>query len=327
MRLLRLPIVLVGSAIGAAACSETPFSPTPSVGTPSGPPPVITPALLQWPTSGLVGGGTGGLWVASQERPFEWRLPTMDDSDVLSYPAWSPDGNRVAFSSGGWKTSYSEWAIQVLSKDGTRVRLSPAGAYDIGASWSPDGKRIAFLSNEGGWSDIYVMDADGANRARITNSVNIQEPWFPAWSPDGNRIAYAMSDWTRAPGERPNIGIYVINPDGTDLLRLTPDSIHAAEVQRPTWSPDGRRLAFLTIDQRTIGVIDADGTNLEYLSFDMRAGELAWSPDGEFIVFDTVVSCEFDCEAIPGPTIWMIYLRDATLIDTGMSLYDPAWVR
>jgi dipeptidyl aminopeptidase/acylaminoacyl peptidase len=336
MRLVRLLIVLGGSVIGASACSETPFSPmpsvgTPSVGTPPEPLPPVTPRLSgPWPTSGLTFGGQGGLEVTSQEDPFFRRFATMDDLTLIVYPAWSPDGDRVAFSSNR-PESEDGWAIHVLSKDGTGVRLSPEGADDIGASWSPDGSRIAFISRAdiGGRQEVYVMDADGANRARVTYRQGDTNPGFPAWSPDGSRIAYWLDH-----------GIYVIKPDGTEPVRLTPHSVDAAWEERPAWSPDGRRLAFLALDQpgtrlldRTaIALIDADGTNLEYLPLDLRATDLAWSPDGERIAFSEVV-CNPE-EASRGicldtwfDELWMIQVRDGTLIPTEIELHYPAWVR
>jgi dipeptidyl aminopeptidase/acylaminoacyl peptidase len=64
---------------------------------------------------------------------------------VLNFPAWSPDGSRIAFSMTA-AGSDDPWTIHVLHRDGTLVRLSPSNVYDVAPSWSPDGGRIAFQS-------------------------------------------------------------------------------------------------------------------------------------------------------------------------------------
>jgi hypothetical protein len=59
--------------------------------------------------------------------------------------------------------------MQVLNADGSRVQLTPEGSHDIAPSWSPDGSRIAFLSRHPDDGDeIYVMNADGSGRVRLT---------------------------------------------------------------------------------------------------------------------------------------------------------------
>jgi Tol biopolymer transport system component len=127
------------------------------------------------------------------------------EDGVTAYPAWSPDGSRVAFSASGTDDT---WAIHVLDESGTQTRLTPEGMYAIAPSWSPDGRRIAFSARIQvqrtywdvhsetwmTWNDtdeeIFVMDADGRNVVRVTDNEWSPDA-FPAWSPDGKRIAYA----------------------------------------------------------------------------------------------------------------------------------------
>jgi len=154
------------------------------------------------------------------------------------------------------------------------------GSPTEGVSEDPGGK-IAFASNrteDGGAVlhgnfDIYVMNADGSDVQRLTESPG--RDGFPAWSPDGSRIAYECEV-----GE-----ICVMNADGTNHVNLTNNP---AVDGRPRWSPDGSRIAFISDREGDfdIYVMNSDGgqiTNLtKHPAFD---GGHSWSPDGSRISF------------------------------------------
>ena len=79
--------------------------------------------------------------------------------------------------------------------------------YPWEPSWSPDSKHIAFTSNRDGNLEIYVMDVDGGNQQRLTNSGDVHiHNWEPSWSPDGRRIAFTSN-------RDGNSKIYVMNAD------------------------------------------------------------------------------------------------------------------
>ena len=234
-------------------------------------------------------------------------------------PAWSPDGSQIAFVSD--RDGNSE--IYVMDADGENLtRLTNDPGDDYGPTWSPYG-RIAFMSDRDGNNEIYVMDADGENLTRLTNDPS--SDYGPTWSPDGRRIAFQ----TLRDG---NWEIYVIDADGENLTRHTeysggdwsPDWSNggiAYSSERgwlmggygriyigghlltsderylggwlPTWSPDGRRLAFISngdkgdnTDDDDIYVIDADGENLTRLTNDPGDDLFPnWSPDGLRLTF------------------------------------------
>lgn len=141
------------------------------------------------------------------------------------YPAWSRDGTRLAFVS---KVD-SAWEIFVLDMANGRSRqlthAPVAGVSSQGPAWSPDGTRIAFDRTRGEEFDILVMNSDGTNVVRLTDSRGIHAR--PAWSPDGQLIAFhAMHRPTNAAADdRRFFEIYSMRADGTRLTRLTNNSV------------------------------------------------------------------------------------------------------
>lgn len=102
-----------------------------------------------------------------------------------AYPAFSPDGRRIAYMS----NADGDYDIYVVDLEaGTRVRLTDAPGRDGTPVWSPDGSKIAFQSFRDGHSQIYVMDADGANPRNVTRSPRHDE--HPFWSADSERILF-----------------------------------------------------------------------------------------------------------------------------------------
>ena len=139
-------------------------------------------------------------------------------------PRWSPDGTRIAFSSGGGSVAH----IYVVEVDGGNLqRLTTRELrYEGSPRWSPDGTRIAFLRNEEvGWN-IYVMDADGGNVHRLTDTPSTD--LFHVWSPDGTQIAFVSNRGGN------NKDMYVMDADGGNVRRLTTG---LGNLQSPAWLP------------------------------------------------------------------------------------------
>ena len=94
-------------------------------------------------------------------------------------PSWSPDSNRIAFSSDR-RGDFENFDIYVMDVDGgNQQKLTNNRGDDSAPSWSPDSNRIAFYSRRDGNAEIYVMDVDGGNPQNLTNNPHADAS--PAW--------------------------------------------------------------------------------------------------------------------------------------------------
>jgi TolB protein len=161
-----------------------------------------------------------GLYVAPFDQPAKARLVTKRIAAGGMHPAWSPDGTKLAFGSGGGAPH-----IAVVDLDGTGfTQLTTTKNGDGEPSWSPDGKQIAYNSSAEG-DDVWIMDADGANARKLATAA--MGAYQPAFSPDGQWVAYVNN----AVGHSE---LWMIHPDGTGAHALTTTSGKEAN-EAPAW--------------------------------------------------------------------------------------------
>ena len=142
-------------------------------------------------------------------------------------PAWSPDGRQLAVMKG-----LSLWIFDVETRKGkelhgTQVSMAP--------TWSRDGLQLAFRSDlfaEGNW-DIYLIDINGQNPRRLT--VDPGDDHYPVWSPEGSEIAFSSDRSGKSQ-------IYVMDMIRNNKIRQLTDLPFSG--QGPVWAPDGDQIAF-----------------------------------------------------------------------------------
>ena len=137
-------------------------------------------------------------------------------------PAWSPDGERIVFTSD--RTGVGQ--VYVMDADGdntTQLTFDDAWKDQV-PDWSPDGSKIAYAAGDPG--DVLVMNADGSNQHTVVGGST--DDFGSAWSPDGGQIAFTRFD---------DRTVYVANSDGSNVHAVLTYGLQAV----PGWQPKGNR--------------------------------------------------------------------------------------
>jgi len=186
------------------------------------------------------------------------------------FPSWSPDGSKIAYCSSKLASSGTEYIaldIFIMNTDGSdKTAVTQHGAITTNAcpSWFPNSQRIAYVTNRGGLWEIYSINIDGSDAIKydvcIEHQYGLKFPsgQFPriAVSPDGESLAFDYIDNLK------RSEIYVLSIDTGEIKKLTNQM--AGNSYTPSWSPDGKRIAFSSEIANGTGIfiVDVDSNNI-----------------------------------------------------------------
>jgi len=309
-RSLRCTLALGAVIAVSAGCTAT---------DPVGPEPITTAATTPSPTPPGDRGGDGALIYLLQVGSTQGVPLTTGSS-----PVWSPDGARIAFSS----KRTGVYDLYVIDRDGSGLARLTHDGVSQEPNWSPDGRRIAWISE----GSLNVMNSDGTNQITLARSTPLfSKLRMGAWSPDGRTLAFA---------DPADGNIHLAIADGSGVLTLPfSGAAPIAVFQRPTWSPEGKRIAFVAVSACSanatsycigIHVMPAQGGAATLLAGNETEDDERpiWSPDGSRIAFLTYPGgdCGYWCDRPNLPELHVMN-ADGTgrrQLATGVVTW-PAW--
>lgn len=275
-------------------------------------------------------------------RPSIYRADPRDfdaSTEALVIPgdAWHPSVS--AYGKMVFTCTASGPSICVANADGTGARVLTDGdlSYEDQPTWSPDGMQIAFRRWAQGATpgpfnptDIWVMDADGSNQRNLTADDRSQS--WPSWSPiaiDGiTRIAFEQDSLVDG---YETSRIFSINAFGND--RRAESDAGTWVDRRPSWSPDGRQIAFVrngeSFDNAILAVNLATREWFRFLFTPLPSGAQSspvFSPSGRYLLFTSTH------EVVNGASVAQVYSvrvdgRDVRRRSAGTEdVRDLAWV-
>jgi Tol biopolymer transport system component len=200
------------------------------------------------------------------------------------YPAFSPDGNKVAYISnkeGDYFSPSSIYLYDIATKKEQNLVKGVRSKF----SWSPDGKKIYYSKlsrNNPHWSnyfDIWVYDIEKDKKKRLTEGLRA---YAPSVSPDGSSIAFIS-------GGDGTGNLFKIGSDGSGIQQLT-FFRDGEQLFNPSWSPDGSSIIFdySVRDGRDIAVIPAQGGEVSFLIHSpLDERNPVYSADGKRIIYSS----------------------------------------
>jgi len=297
--------------------------------------PSPTPEVVLTVAPTPTGGGHGQITFASQREgtPQIYRVgvdgsdlqPITSMPDGACQPAWSPDGTKLVFTSPckADVDTYNQSSLYMMNADGSELMpLTTAPGGDFDSAWAPDGKRLAFTSLRDGNKEIYVLDLEGKQLSRLTNTGRDEEDSQPFWSPDGTKIVFVKVRFGISQ-------IWVMSDTGEEAEQLVRSGTEYWDFA-PTWSPNGEYILFSQRRPNTrslpwlmqIRYEDRGIQSASRLDSDLAGMQnVRFSPDGYWIAYE-------GGEGLDKKDIYYMMASGGTrtrLTTDPLNDFDPAW--
>jgi Tol biopolymer transport system component len=253
------PLLCLSLLFAAASCSDSSTAPYNG--------PSLTNAIV------LVSDRTGQEEIYSMNADGSDIHQLTTTGGFKSFPAVSPDGRFIVFTSGLIEAD-ERTALIRINADGTGLtHLTDSTRLDYQATWSPDGSQIAFSTTRDGNNEIYVMSSSGFKQTNMSR--NDQADYDAAWSPSSSTLLFVSS--------RDGLGgingeIYSGNARGDSIRPL----ISGFD---PAWSPSGSQFLFKRDGQIYVSDYPNTSTVRQLTSFLSSFYTPSWSADGSSLVF------------------------------------------
>jgi Tol biopolymer transport system component/DNA-binding winged helix-turn-helix (wHTH) protein len=207
---------------------------------------------------------------------------------VYSRPAFSPNGEQIAFVWDGENPVRGDLYVQLVGSDRPLRLTHTRSGFVCCANWSPDGREIAFGRCDDNGGGVFIVPALGGPERKVTD---VACPYggagYPQWTADG--LSLVLADRCVPDGR---LGIVVFSLQTGERRCLHAPPAGDAGDGFPFLSPDQQTVAFLsgpTVGLGRLYAISLSGKDLRQLTFDDGDGDISglmWSADGKYIVFN-----------------------------------------